>query len=120
MHEAEIIECRATKWFYLRGWAMVIMFGVFLVLFLKDWKVGWPTKNEVYYTYKAFEKAEELFNEREWSAEDWESETKKRELFPAGDVVLPMHVDRKATWPLQLSGYESYRNAVMEEGNKLT
>ncbi len=118
MHEAEIIECRATKWFYLRGWAMVIMFGVFLVLFLKDWKVGWPTKNEVYYTYKAFEKAEELFNEREWSAEDWESETKKRELFPAGDVVLPMHVDRKATWPLQLSGYESYRNAVIEEGNK--
>ena len=62
MKGAEIIECRATKWFYLRVWAMVIMFGVFLVLFLKDWKVGWPTKNEVYYTYKAFEKAEELFN----------------------------------------------------------
>ena len=118
MQEAEIIECRATRWFYVRGWAMVIMFGVFLVLFLKDWKVGWPAKNEVYYTYKAFEKAEDLFNEREWSAEEWESEAKKREVFPAGDVVLPMHVDRKARWPLQLSDYKGYRNAVLEEGNK--
>ena len=97
---------------------MVIMFGVFLVLFLKDWKVGWPTKNEVYYTYKAFEKAEELFNGREWSAEEWESEAREREIFPAGDVVLPAHVDRKARWPLQLSGYEGYRSSVVEEGNK--
>ena len=63
MKGAETIECRATKWFYLRVWAMVIMFGVFLVLFLKDWKVGWPTKNEVYYTYKAFEEAEAKTNE---------------------------------------------------------
>ena len=118
MKGAEIIECRATKWFYLRVWAMVIMFGVFLVLFLKDWKVGWPTKNEVYYTYKAFEKAEELFNGREWSAEEWESEAREREIFPAGDVVLPAHVDRKARWPLQLSGYEGYRSSVVEEGNK--
>ena len=97
---------------------MVIMFGVFLVLFLKDWKVGWPTKNEVYYTYKAFEKAEELFSGGEWTEEEWESEARKREIFPAGDVVLPAHVDRKARWPLQLSGYEGYRIAVVEEGNK--
>ena len=118
MKGAEIIECRATKWFYLRVWAMVIMFGVFLVLFLKDWKVGWPTKNEVYYTYKAFEKAEELFSGGEWTEEEWESEARTREIFPAGDVVLPAHVDRKARWPLQLSGYEGYRIAVVEEGNK--
>ena len=42
MSEVETIECRPTRWFYLRAGAMVLMFGVFLVLFLKDWKVGWP------------------------------------------------------------------------------
>ncbi len=118
MKGAEIIKCRATKWFYLRVCAMVVMFGVFLVLFLKDWKIGWPTKNEVFYTYKAFEKAEELFNEREWGAEEWESEVAQQEVFPAGNVVLPAHVDRAEKWPLQLADYTDYSASVIEEGNK--
>lgn len=97
---------------------MFIMFGVFLVLFLKDWKIGWPTKNEVYYTYKAFEKAEELFSGREWSAEEWESEVAKQEVFPVGDVILPAHVDRAARWPFQLADYGDYSESVIKEGNK--
>ena len=118
MTGSDTIECRATKWFYFRAWAMVIMFAVFLVLFLKDWKVGYPRKNEVYYTYKAFENAEKLFNEREWSVEEWQREVGQRKVFPGDDIALPSKVDRKAPWPHQLSDYEIYRDAVAAEGNK--
>ncbi len=61
MSNGEVIKCKPTKWFFVRAIAMVAMFAVFLVLFLKDWKVGWPKKNEIYYTFQAFKKAGEAF-----------------------------------------------------------
>ena len=42
---------------------MLVMFAVFTVLFFKDWKVGYPKQNLVYYTHEAFEKARESFKE---------------------------------------------------------
>ena len=121
MSEVETIECRPTRWFYLRAGAMVLMFGVFLVLFLKDWKVGWPKKNEIYYTFKAFETAKERFAEKEWSAEDWEKETRAERIFPeetAEDIILPEGVDPDARWQVVLNDYAGYGKALEEEGKK--
>ena len=88
MSKAETIECRPTKWFYLRAGAMVLMFAVFLVLFLKDWKVGWPKKNEIYYSHQAFKKAKEAFTEHEkegGTAEAWTAFAKEQLIgFPEG------------------------------------
>ena len=97
---------------------MALMFGVFLVLFLKDWRVGYPRKNEVYYSYKAFEKAEDKFAEKQWSAQDWEQEAAAQKIFPDPDVILPAGVSHDAKWPLVLADYEVYSKAVAEEGNK--
>ena len=121
MSEVETIECRPTRWFYLRAGAMVLMFGVFLVLFLKDWKVGWPKKNEIYYTYKAFETAKERFGEKEWSAEDWRREAEAERIFPeqiVGDIILPEEVEHDARWPVVLNDYAGYGKAMEEEGKK--
>ena len=120
MTTEQLIECRATRWFYLRVWAMVFMFGIFLFLFLKDWKIGWPNKNEVFYTYKAFEEAEKLFSGQDWSAEEWASEVSRRKTFPQEDVVLPSSVDRNTGWPSLLADYQAYSELSVEEGKKIT
>lgn len=118
MSGEEVIECRPTRWFYLRAGAMALMFGVFLVLFLKDWRVGYPGKNEVYYTYKAFEKAEDQFAGKEWSAEEWEQEASSQKIFPDPNTILPAGVSHDAKWPSVLADYEVYSKAVAEEGSK--
>ena len=118
MSGEEVIECRPTRWFYFRAGAMALMFGVFLVLFLKDWRVGYPRKNEVYYSYKAFEKAEDKFAEKQWSAEGWEKESASQKVFPDPDIILPAGVSHDTKWPPVLADYEVYSKAVAEEGNK--
>lgn len=124
MSEAEQIECRPTKWFYLRAVAMVTMFAVFLVLFLKDWKIGWPGKNEGYYTFQAFKAAKEVFKEHEAagrSAEAWHALASARRIgFPEEKGLLPSGVDPASTWPEILTDYEGYKKAMEEEGNKAT
>ena len=122
MSEVETIECRPTRWFYLRAGAMVLMFGVFLVLFLKDWKVGWPKKNEIYYTFKAFEEAKTKFAEHEdkkGGAEEWEAFAQAQVIgFPDGEGILPPGVDSSIRWPAVLNDYAGYRKALEEEGKK--
>lgn len=120
--EAEVIVCRPTKWFYLRAAAMTTMFAVFLVLFLKDWKVGWPKKNEVYYTFQAFKGAKEAFREHVEagrSAAAWKEFVESQKIgFPGEEGILPAGVDPDRKWPELLADYERYRVALEEEGNK--
>ena len=123
MSEVDTIVCRPTKWFYLRAGAMALMFGVFLVLFLKDWKIGWPKKNEAYYTYEAFEEAEKAFDEHlaaNKSAAEWESFSGNQKIgFPEEEGMLPSGVDADAPWPEELANYAGYKKAHEEEGQKL-
>ena len=123
MSEAETIVCRPTRWFYLRAGAMVVMFGVFLVLFLKDWKFGWPKKNEAFFTYEAFEEAERMFAEHvaaNKSAAEWEALAREQKIgFPDEKGMLPDGVDSDAPWPEELVDYAGYEKAHAEEGQKL-
>jgi hypothetical protein len=116
-----VIKCKPTKWFFVRAIAMVTMFAVFLGLFLKDWKVGWPKKNEVYYTFQAFKKAGEAFAAYEGTAEGWNSFASAQRIgFPAEEGVIPSGVDRDASWPVILADYVGYKKALAEEGSRAT
>ena len=96
---------------------MVSMFAVFWVLFLKDWKVGWPKKNEVYYTFQAFKDAGEAFPAYEGRAEAWNSFASAKKIeFPAGKGLIPKGVD--ASWPAILADYAGYKKALVKEGSR--
>lgn len=114
--ESEIIECRPTKWFYLRAAAMVAMFAIFTVLFFKDWKIGWPRKNEAYYSFQAFQEAKLKFPEYEGDPDGWRQFVASQKIgFPKEEGVLPAGVDPEAGWPEILADYEVYRKAREEE-----
>lgn len=98
---------------------MVLMFGVFFVLFLKDWKVGWPKKNEVYYTYKAFEKAKAAFEAHETAEgtpEAWTEYVGRQKIgLPDGEGMLPSGVAVDSKWPEILADYERFKKSNDEE-----
>jgi hypothetical protein len=50
------IVCKPTPWFLFRAVVMLLMFGVFAVLFYKDGSTGYRKKNEVFYLYKTFQR----------------------------------------------------------------
>lgn len=122
MSDEELIECRPTRWFYLRAGAMTLMFGVFFVLFMKDWKIGYPKKNEVYYTFQAFKEAKETFQEHEDASktpEEWNEWASQQTIdFPEGEGLLPSGVATDAPWPEELTDYATYQQAFAEEGSK--
>ena len=122
MTDEERIICRPTKWFFWRALAMLAMFGIFFVLFMKDWKVGYPKKNVVYYTYLAFEKAEEEFGAREeagQSAGSWESFAKVQKTpYPEEDGLLPSGTDLQSPWLEELQDYAGYKAIFEAERNK--
>ena len=122
MSDQETIICRPTKWFLWRALAMLAMFGIFFVLFMKDWKVGYPKKNVVYYTYQAFEKAKAEFAKREktgQSAAQWEQFAGSQKIpFPEEAGTLPTGVDLQAPWPAELLDYAGYKAVFEAERNK--
>ena len=122
MTETETIICRPTKWFLWRALAMLAMFGVFFGLFLRDWKVGYPRKNVVYYTYLTFEAVEEEFATREeagQSAAEWQAFADTQKIpYPDEAGLLPSGVDPKSPWPAELRDYAGYKAAFGAERDK--
>lgn len=115
MTDQDPIICRPTKWFLWRAVAMLLMFGVFFVLFIKDWKVGYPKKNVVYYTYKAFEEAKEAFEGK--SEAEWVAFAAEQKIpYPDEPGILPEGVSVEAPWPEELQDYGAYQAAY--EGEK--
>ncbi len=111
--EAPII-CRPTKWFLWRAVAMLLMFGVFFVLFMKDWRVGYPKKNVVYYTYQTFEEAKKSFEGK--SAAEWTAFAAAQKIpYPDEPGILPAGVAVDSPWPAELQDYEGYRKAYEAE-----
>lgn len=101
---------------------MVGLFGVFAILFIRDWKVGYPKSNVVYFTYGAFEEAKEEFAQREEAGQDaaaWESFAGGQLIgFPEEPGVLPEGTELEAHWPEILVNYEGYQ-AAFDEGREL-
>ena len=122
MSTTDTLICRPTKWFLWRAVAMLALFGIFTVLFFRDWKVGYPEKNVVFYTYEAFEKARTEFREREeagQTAAQWEAFAGAQKIgFPDEPGVVPEGTDLDSPWPDVLVGYEGYKKAVVDGGKK--
>ncbi|MGB1129702.1 MAG: hypothetical protein ACPG4K_06615 [Haloferula sp.] len=111
---SERIECKPTQWFLLRAAAMLLMFGIFTVLFYKDGSTGYREKNISYYTWRAVEQAAAEFGELQskMTPEEWREHVAGKTLdLPEDRSILPEGTPETLPWPELLGDYE-----VMKEG----
>jgi hypothetical protein len=120
MSDSEPIVCKPTKWFLWRAAAMV---GMFLVLggwFFKDWRSGYPQKNLEFYSYVAFQQAEEAFRELRMQGltpEGWSRLAKAQKVeIPESKGVLPDGMEGDLPWPAMVQDYERMRAEVIKQG----
>ncbi|QJE94572.1 hypothetical protein [Luteolibacter luteus] len=119
---SERIVCKPTPWFLLRAAAMLLMFGIFTVLFFIDGKWGYREKNLSYHVSKAFEQAAKDFETKEgvMSPAEWRSYAEKQTVsFPEDHSILPEGTRIPMAWPAILSDYDAMKAARTGEKNKL-
>jgi len=111
MNANDSIVCKPTPWFLFRALVMLLMFGVFAVLFYIDGSTGYRKKNEVFYLYKTFQAANNEFNEMnsggELTPEAWKTHAEKQLVrFPEDSSILPATLELPMPWPEILHDYE--------------
>ena len=110
MTSTESIVCKPTPWFLLRALVMLVMFGVFAVLFYIDGSTGYQKKNEVYYLHKTFQIANEGFSKMNSSGaltpEAWKNYAAQQSVaFPDDRSTLPVSLTLPMPWPEILHDY---------------
>lgn len=124
---SETLICKPTKWFLWRVLAMLVMFSVFAVLFLKDGIWGYREKNLHFFVHKTFVQAGTSFQEMQNGDKDSEADWKvfaggQQCLFPEdAAVILPVGTDLQMPWPTVLvEGYDVMKSKSGQNGaNKL-
>lgn len=111
MNEVEKIVCKPTQWFLIRAAVMLLMFGVFAVLFFVDGSTGYRKKNEVFYLHEAFKEANDQFSKRSQDGgltpELWRQYAAKQTVaLPADSSVLPQGMKVPMPWPEILHDYD--------------
>lgn len=116
MTSSETIVCKPTPWFLLRAVVMLLMFGVFSVLFYLDGSVGYRKKNEGYFLNKAFQDANTRFSEMNaggsLTAARWKAYAEKQSVkFSVGNEpedpsILPPDIKLPMPWPAILQDYD--------------
>lgn len=97
--------CKPTKWFLWRALAMLLMFSVFAVLFLKDGIWGYKKKNLHFYYKANFDQAGTDFQDRQnagtISETNWKNYASNQKIkFPEDATsVLPEGTDLDQKWP---------------------
>lgn len=114
MSSSETIVCKPTPWFLLRAVVMLLMFGVFSVLFYKDGTTGYRKKNETYYLNKTFEASNNEFSKMnsdgKLTPEIWKEHAAKQVVaFPEDPSVLPAGLKQPMPWPAILHDYEKMK-----------
>lgn len=114
MSEPDPIICKPTPWFLFRALVMLLMFGVFAVLFYKDGSTGYRKKNEVFYLYKTFQAANEEFSKMNSDASltpsEWKMHAEKQIVrFPEDASILPADLKLPMPWPAILRDYEKMK-----------
>ena len=110
MNEVENIVCKPTRWFLIRAAVMLLMFGVFAVLFFVDGSTGYRKKNEVFYLHEAFKAANDEFSKRNQAGgltpEGWRQYAAGQTVaLPADTSVLPAGMTVPMPWPEILHDY---------------
>lgn len=90
---------------------MLLMFGVFAVLFYLDGSTGYREKNVGYYLHKAFQQANTEFSrmnsDGSLTAEAWKSHVEKQAVaLPEDRSVLPTELKLPLLWPEVLHDFE--------------
>jgi hypothetical protein len=105
------IICKPTSWFLLRAVAMLVMFGVFAILFYRDGSTGYREKNEAFYLNRTFQLAQAEFSRMNedggLTAEAWREHAEQQTVaFPDDPYVLPAGTDLAMPWPEILRDHE--------------
>ena len=100
---------------------MMLMFGVFSVLFYIDGSTGYRKKNEVFYLHKTFQAANEEFSKMDsagsLTAGQWKTHAEKQSVrFPEDPSILPADLKLPTPWPTILHDYERMKS---QQWNKL-
>jgi hypothetical protein len=111
MSPSESIVCKPTPWFLLRALVMLLMFGVFAVLFYIDGSTGYRKKNESFYLHKTFQIANEEFSKMNSNSsltpEAWKSHAAAQSVaFPQDRSILPATLELPVPWPAILHDFE--------------
>jgi hypothetical protein len=111
MTSPETIVCKPTPWFLFRAAVMLLMFGVFSVLFYIDGSTGYRKKNEVYYLHQTFRSANDQFAKMDaagtLTAAEWKAHAEKQVVaFPEDVTILPATLKLPLAWPPVLHDYE--------------
>ncbi len=111
MNEVEKIVCKPTRWFLIRAAVMLLMFGVFAVLFFMDGSTGYRKKNEVFYLHEAFKAANDEFAKRNeggsLTPEAWQKYAALRTVaLPDDASLLPAGMKTPLPWPEILQDYQ--------------
>jgi hypothetical protein len=114
MSAPDTIVCKPTPWFLFRALVMLLMFGVFSVLFYIDGSTGYRKKNEVFYLYKTFQSANEEFSKMDSGGSltpaQWKMHAEKQTVrFPHDPAVLPADLKLPMPWPAILHDYEKMK-----------
>jgi hypothetical protein len=115
MTDSETIVCKPTPWFLFRALVMLVMFGVFAVLFYIDGSTGYRKKNEVFFLHKSFQTANEEFSRMNsdgaLSPEEWKMHAEKQFVrFPEDRSVLPEGLKLPMPWPEILHDHERMKS----------
>lgn len=127
---SERIVCKPTPWFLLRAAAILLMFGVFTVLFFVDGKWRYREYNVSYYLSEAFKQAtnefkvkKETMSPDQWRAFagmqsiDFRHRTDKN---PEGELVpVPEGTPVPMPWPEVLGDYEKMKASLSQPPNQL-
>jgi hypothetical protein len=122
--------CKPTPWFLLRAAAMLLMFGVFTVLFFVDGKWGYRENNLSYFVSKAFEQATQEFKQKkdEISPEAWRAFAEKQSIdfvYGAADdeegevVPVPAGTPVPMPWPPVLHDHAAMKASLDQPTGKL-
>ncbi|MCP5545695.1 MAG: hypothetical protein H7A49_17510 [Akkermansiaceae bacterium] len=114
MSEDETIVCKPTPWFLFRAAVMLVMFGVFAVMFYRDGSTGYRHKNEMFYLHRAFKQAagefEKMNADGSLTPEEWKRHAGSREVAqPEDGSVMPAGTPRPMPWPEILHDYEKMK-----------
>jgi hypothetical protein len=120
MTSSETIVCKPTPWFLLRAVVMLLMFGVFSVLFYLDGATGYRKKNEGYFLKKTFQDANTKFSEMNangrLTAAEWKAYAGQQSVkFSAGNEpenpsILPADIKLPMPWPAILHDFDRMKS----------
>lgn len=98
----------------MRAAAVLVMFGVFAVLFYVDGSTGYRKKNLGFYMHATFKKAHDDFARMNaggaLTADEWKEYAREQEVsLPKDGSVLPADLELPVSWPELLWDYEKMK-----------